>query len=420
MQRGFTPIIVILLVVVIVAALGGAFYWGRLSSTPSEQVSSTPTPSQTIKPNDTPDQPLRPSIRVTRTQVKPPKDFGYTKVTDLKGIGVKAAFPESAKIKWNDPSQYYVAEVVNNNNYDTVSFSIEEYSGGGRREWFNKKRPLPEQKFESFVGKNHNGYIATYAKPTDTGTSLFHYFAVIRPNKMLVITGYNDKNQPYFFNQNLEKFRSFLSTVEIITPQAVQNNTTSYSDIYRQSSERKTLWEDSGLGLKVTGPTWIETRVRTGVNEDGSPIFSEWKNSTPGYNNYSQGEDVNLSFYAGYSAASIVIYANKFKDQPFDEIVNEMLPAGGSCAREWKSDKSQCTNPSGDYCYTKEEVLSNLILKKQTRIGSLDAQLRSINTDFSDLNDCRGTDIWLIKAKTGQLMTSELGPDGDWLRIEGT
>ena len=110
----------------------------------------------------------------------------------------------------------------------------------------SKNIGFPGNIFESFGANNHEGYIS-YFKDTDGNINNIYYFSVIRDNKMFVIyTSFQEYNNI----NNLEKFKSFVSTVQMLEPNlqgVVRPDQTKY-ETERWSDTRKTVWERTDLG----------------------------------------------------------------------------------------------------------------------------------------------------------------------------
>lgn len=402
--------------------LAGTFYLGmktvskkEIPTRPQETSYPTGTPVSTPVSEKVVDLNVNP-----KTSVISPDKYGFTKTIELKGIGVKAKFPQNiGNVSLQEKDIY----VIKSSDNDQVAFSLRNYDGGGRRAWFQKEYPWTkgdEYTMESFVGVNHSGYFA-YTNKLENRPGMFFYFTAISSNKILVISAVNYINTSVFFGGDLEKFKSFLSTIELIFTQTVTLEPyPSVSDMFRWSETRKTVWEDVTLGLKITAPEWEESRYTRERDINGKNIYSDWTKSYPEAKTYDINYDskyvksVNVS--AGFSYNYLNILSTKYVGKSFSDIANELLIPAGFCATEWKNSKSECT--SSNYCYTKDEVLQNLTLKSQIKIGTLDAQLRSMNEEFSNLNDCRSEDTWLIIAKNGQFVSSSISPNGEIVRLE--
>jgi len=390
------------------------FYAGIKLSVKKEISQSIPSP--TFAPTPSPEGTEEEQIVVSPaiTKVTPPATFGYTKIIDLPGIGIRALFPPNTRISYSDPSTHYIASA---GPYDTVSFTIKDYSGGSRRSWFRENYGWPNNLFESFSAKNHSGYISYFKDQNGNPSGPFFYFSLIRPNKMLVVESSNSTSSNYFFATNIVKFKSFLSTIQIITPnpQGVQRpDQFKIESNQRWSEIRKTVWEREDLGLRVTAPEWIESRYITKMNEDGTWTYSPWVRIYPEAK--TEGNQLIISGLI-FGGTSLRFLDAKYTGKSFNEVVNEILPGAGFCSTGWKISKSECTNP--DYCYTKDEVIKNLILRKTAKFGPYTGQLRGINSAFSQKRDCRGEDIWLIQARGGQFVLSTIYPDGETIRLEG-
>lgn len=382
----------------------------EFSQPPSSSVSLPPSSQEAVKP-----------VSYQKTSVTTPSEFGFAESLDLNGIGVKAKFPQDVNLSLQQEN-FYVAKA---GNYDTVTFELKNYDGGGRRAWFQKEyKYYKDYAFLAFNGKNHSGYIAYSKTPQNKYPGSYFYFTAASSSKMLVIHGTNDINGAgIFFGGNIEKFKSFLSTVELISAQnTVLESYPQGSDIYRWSDTRKTVWEDADLGLKITTPEWTESRYTRGRDANGKFTYTEWARVYPDAKVYDStyfSESIRKVEVSGnyMGAQTLSILSAKYQGRPLSDVGSELLISAGFCASEWKNSKSECPGP--DYCYTRDEVLQNLKVEKQIKIGSLDAQLRTLNQDFSYKNDCRPENIWLIKAQNGQFVLSSIYPDSESIRLEG-
>ncbi len=378
-------------------------------------IESTPTPTQSISTIPDSSQVLKPGI-YQKTPVTSPDKYGFTKSVDLKGIGVKAKFPQDANVSLQQEN-FYVAKVGSN---DTVTFALKDYDGTGRRAWFQKEYKFyKDYAFSPFNGINHSGYIVYSKTSDDKSPGGYFYFTAINSKKMLVIDGFNIIHGSIFFGGDLERFKSFLSTAKLTTTQNIMIEDFKVSDLYRQSDIRKTVWEDANLGLKISAPEWTESRNAFERDIEGKWIYTDWIRSYPEIETYgSSGEYIKTVRFRGGYDQYLSILSSKYQDKSFSDIANDLLIPAGFCKTEWKKTKSECEDPDADFCYTKEEVVNNLIVKKQIKIGTLDAQLRNMNQDFSYKHDCRSEDTWLIKAKNGQVILTRISPDGQAIRIE--
>lgn len=361
-----------------------------------------------------------------KTPVTSPDKYGFTKLIELKGIGVKAKFPQNVTVSLQEENFY----VIKASESDAVTLALKNYDGGGRRAWFQKEYPWAKNYvMEPFTGTGHSGYIAYATRPEDRPGAFF-YFAVIN-NKMLVVSGNNYisnnvnptlGNTSVFFTTDIQKFKSFLSTIELISNQTVPLETyPQISNLYRWSATRKTVWEDATLGFKITTPEWTESRYTKDRDSNGKFTYTDWLRTYPIAKTYDSSyfsESIKrVEVTAGYvSSQYLSVLSAKYQGKSFTDVANELLFPAGFCTTEWKSSKAECA--SSYLCYTRDEVAQNLIVKKQVKIGTLDAQLRSMNQDFSNKNDCRAEDTWLIKSKNGQFILSNITPDGEPIRIE--
>ena len=348
------------------------------------------------------------------TSVASPDKFGFTKIMEMKGIGVKAKFPQDVNVSLQQEN-FYVAKVGSN---DTVTFALKDYDGTGRRTWFQKEyKYYKDYAFSPFNGVNHSGYIA-HAKTSDNKyPGGYFYFTAINSRKILVIDGFNIINGTIFFGGNLDKFKSFLSTVELTTTQNIVLEDPKASDLYRWSDKRKVVWEDANLGLKITAPEWIESRGTTERDIEGKLIYTDWIKT------YSEAKTYDSSYFSetikrvDVIGKYLSILPSKYDSKSFSDITSELLLPAGFCTTEWKNSKAECTGTEYS-CYTRDEVIQNLIVKKQVKIGSLDAQLRNMNEGFSSTHDCRSEDTWLIKGRNGWYIISNIFPDSETIRIE--
>lgn len=421
MQKGFAPIYLLIGILILVGAVGGAYYFGlnqnrQTSQSISENANTESIPSSKDSQNSP--NPLATSKSdVTQTKVNPPEQYGFTKVIDLPVIGVKAKFTEDSKASLNSNNYYSI-----NSDLDIVAIFLENYDGGGRRAWFQKNHGSYADTFEPFSAPEHSGYIAYLKNGIDKDhKGFFYYFTAISSSQMLLVQGYNSISGDKYFGEDLNKFKSFISTVELTNKVISPNSEIKNSDLFKWSDNRKTLWEDSLLGLKITGSEWVDYRTTNGRNVDGSWNFTEWNR------NYLVAKTFQSTFYArkvnnvsiqvGYGSTNFLsIFTENYQNQEFNDVVNDTLLPAGFCATEWKQSKNQCER--SEYCYTKDEVIKSLQLIKSQKIGSLDAQLRSIDKNFDFQMDCRGNDTWLIKAKNGQFVASNIYPDSEILKLE--
>jgi len=379
----------------------------KVTNYPSITTTSIPVSEEVVKSNTN-----------QRTPVIPPDKFGFTKTLELKGVGAKAKFPQNVNNISLQEDNFYVIKA---SEADTVTFFLKDYDGGGRRTWFQKEYPWTKNYTnDTFVGTDHSGYIAYATKPEERPGAFF-YFSAVSSNKMLIVAGSNFRDTNVFFAGDLEKFKSFLSTIELTSAQnVVLDSYPTFSELYRWSETRKTVWEDVNLGLKITTPEWTESRYNKGRDENGKNTYTDWTRQYPEAKTYDtiyyseNVKRVNISSGVFYQYLNILL--SKYQDQSFSDVANKLLIPAGFCSTEWKSSKSECTN--SNYCYTRDEVVQNLIVKKQVKIGSLDAQLRNMNKDFSNNNDCRSEDTWMIKAKNDQFVLSSISPDGETTRLE--
>lgn len=371
------------------------------------EVTNEPLPdSAAITTEEEPPQPTKEPVV---PKFAPPATFGFVESADLPEIGVRALFPENTNVNYYDYEDKYYIDLPEK--WTALYFTIYDYAGGGRRTWFRKNIGRPGSIYENFG----SGYI-TYFKDTDGGLYDLYYFAVVRSDKMLVV-----KYEAEINNSALEKFRSFVSTISIIDVKEDEAEV----ETKRSSDTRKTIWEEVDYGLRVIAPEWIEERYITNRNEDGPVEYSEWKKTYPevsfyeGEHGYGEGEGKSIYVKGFYSAGGAAIYllSSEYTGKTFTDVINDILPGAGYCMDEWDDPVSECKGRP--YCYAKNEVIENLILRKTAQFGPYTAQLRGINTAFSVENDCRGSDIWLIQAKGGQYALTLMNPDGKDFKLEG-
>lgn len=388
-------------------------------------ISKSPLPTVTINQTVSSLTPADSDI-ITPFPLTPPATYGFTKTISLDGIGVRAQFPPTVAVSLAEENLY----VISASPSDQVTFTLKPYDGGGRRAWFQKEYPWAAgYQIESYAGTGHSGYIA-YAVKTEDRPGPFFYFTVIG-DRVLVVSGNNSisknlnstgENDSVFFTNDIQKFKSFLSGIEIISPQKITFETyPNPSELFRWSDTRKTIWEESGLGVKITAPEWTESRFTKGRDADGKFMYTEWTRAYPKAqtNPISYLSDTVSRTYVsgGYmSSLFLTVLPIRFQNKSFSEVASEVLTAAGFCETEWKNSKDECT--SQYYCYTRDEVVQHLTMKKQIKIGSLDAQLRGMDPDFSNTNDCRSEDVWLIRAADGRYITSSVTPEGEAIRLE--
>ena len=412
--------------------LAGVFYAGMTVNSPkgvsknSQSSGQDSSLSPTTSSVSTSPQEETKQVIKQKTPVTSPDKYGFTKLIELKGIGVKAKFPQNVTVSLQEEN-FYVIKVSES---DAVTFALKNYDGGGRRAWFQKEYPWAKNYvMEPFTGTGHSGYIAYATKPEDRPGAFF-YFAVVK-NKMLVVSGNNYisnnvnptlGNTSVFFTTDIQKFKSFLSTIELTSSQNVALETyPQISDLYRWSNTRKIVWEDATLGLKITTPDWTESRYTRERDANGKFTYTDWARTYPKAKTYDSSyfsENIKRVEVTGAYVSSqyLSVLSSKYQGKSFSDVANELLIPAGFCTTEWKSSKAECT--SSDFCYTKDEVVQNLIVIKQIKIGTLDAQLRNMNQDFSNKNDCRSEDTWMIKAKNGQFILSNISPDNETIKLE--
>ncbi|MCL5091118.1 MAG: hypothetical protein M1514_03855 [Patescibacteria group bacterium] len=369
------------------------------------------------------------STALPQTKITPPASFGYTKLIDLPGIGVRALFPPEVEITYSNPQESYFVNKPQKTDWNCLSFNLKGYYSGGRREWFNNNYYVMNPIFEPFSASSHNGYIV-YTKNANGSIADnfdFYYISAIGTQKMLVVSGSNSNEklcEDLDFQKNLDKFRSFVSGIQIIFPnsQGVSRSDQSQigADLVRYAEKRVNLWENVELGLRITGPEWIESRIFTKINEDGTKEYSPWSKKTlkaEKVESSTKGEtwDVGTGILFDYEWLSLL--DSKYNDKSFDEVNREVLPGTGFCGEDWKNDKADCS--FSEYCYTKNDVINNGQIVKTTNFGPYSGQLRGLKTGFELKMDCRGSNEWLIKAKGGRYVLSTITPDGNLVRLEG-
>lgn len=339
-----------------------------------------------------------------------PSAFGFTKVIDLPGIGVRASFPEDAKVYYINPSTDY--QVYNSS--ISFAFSLYDYQGGSRRSWFRSVIGRSESVFEPFSANNHEGYLSI-SKDSEGNLYDLYYFTVARKNKMLLI-----KFTSSYDKRALDKFKSFLSALFIIepNPQGIARSDQMDFNLYRWSENKKIAWEDANLGVRVIVPEWIEIRIVKGRTTDGD-LESEWKKVYP---------EVNRRdfFYANRQFNGITVFTKKFyifflgpeyNGKTFDDIANDLLLGAGSCSEGWKRSTSECQDRTS--CYTRNDVVKNLVIRKTAKLGPYTGQLRGINASFSQKYDCREDEMWIIQAKNKEYIVSTIDPNGEMIKLEG-
>lgn len=414
----------VLLGVMIIA--GGFYLATQQTSTTPTQLVATPKPTFTPTPTATPDtasenteaeldtQPSGARTINLKPKVTDPNTLGFTKLIDLPGIGIRAAFPVDTKISYYNPSVGYTSESPKLQ----ISFTIQDYDGGSRRSWYSNTYGSNGVTFEPFGANNHQGYIS-YIKSQDNSLYRVSYFSTLNTKRMLVLDIWGQDSN------DLEKIRSFLSTMKIINPNTsgVERSDQEKRENLRWSDTRTTLWKDDSLGLRITTPEWVESRITKGKKSDGSWEYGEWTRFAP-ITKTSQSSSGKLEsiwvigeqFYMKY----IALLSSSYNTKSFAEVVTAELLGAGGCANEWSDTAPNCgpdSNP--DFCYSRSDIERNLKLVKSAKVGPYTAQLRGMNTNMSQKWDCREGAIWLIKAKNGQFVKSSISPDGELDRIEG-
>lgn len=352
------------------------------SSIPTSTI-TTSVPTQKPSPATT----VVPTKKIIPTSTISPSKYGLTKLIEMPAIGVKALFPTNASISLQ--SELYYTVQVNNGLETTMTFRLIDYDGGGRRASFVKQNPSANSyTFEEFK----NGYLAYDAKNINQ-TNFFYYFTVISPTKMLVINNYLQSGF------DLAKFKVFVSTITTFTPQSITPETIDPLGMYRYSDKRIIVWTDSDLGIKITAPEWAETRAIKSRDAEGKIIFYDWQRTTPTVSTYEN----QISFSGGGRPYQYLVRLdNKYSSQSFIEVVNDLLLPSGFCKDE----------------QPRSEVLGKLFLVKETKLGDLTIQQRSMDNGYSSDKDCRAEDIWLIKAKNGQYLTSSITLDNESFKLE--
>ncbi len=436
-SKSSTPKLIKVAVAVFAAVLmlSGAFYTGIWMSSKGENVRYTtvetaggnsPSPSPTLVANYSNNSEIVGLTSWPKPKVTPPTTFGYTKIIDLPGIGVRASFPESVNIAYTDATKGYKALITAR---DYVDFVLYDYAGGGRREWFKKKYELTDpQNYvdEAFSSNNHSGYIH-YGRTLDgNACCTFYYYTVVKSDKMLVVMGNSmglTTKDGYFFGHSLDKFRSFLSTLEIMSTDHAGIDRPDQKKIadeamMRSSNIRKTIWENSGVGFRITAPEWIESRRPIKFNDDGTIEYSDWIRSNPEIveTQYDYPKKTVDSVMEQTSGGILGFLGSEYTNRSFDYVIEDLLFPAGYCSTAWET-VSECT--LDEYCYTKDDVMNNLFLTKTEKFGPYTGQLRNIKEDFSNKYDCRGGAMWLIKGKDGQFIISNIYPDSEIVRLEG-
>lgn len=416
-QKGFAHIILLIGVIVVVGlVIGGSYYLEK------NKPSVGPTPTQiSISSSTAPSQipPMSPIVSQKestspQSNIKSPQTYGYTKLIELPGIGVRAYFPEGVKITYENSVQEYSVSI---GGLDSATFTLKDYAGGGRREWFQKYYGYKQNIFEAFTASTHSGYMSYFKDSSGKVIAPSFYFAVIGTNKMLVITGNASNPGQYFFGGSLDKMRSFLSGVQITHAdnKNTDPNETTQPETERSSDKRKVVWDNSSLGLRVTAPEWIESRIRKKLNSDGTWEYGEWIRTVPEV----KSDQPNQFYITGYffGGSILTILDTKYTGKSFNYVADDFLFPAEFCTTGWSLSKSECMNPS--YCYTKDEVVKNLFVKKTAKFGPYTGQLRALNAAFSQQMDCRAEDEWLIQAKGGQFVSSTIPSSGEPILLEG-
>ena len=205
---------------------------------------------------------------------------------------------------------------------------------------------------------------------------------------------------------------------EVVPPTSQQINI----DTLRSSNTKKTVWQDENLGLKITAPEWIETRIPTSKDSSGEWQYSEWTKIYP-------KSEKSTFTYAGqiyegvyitglnYTEAPRVVFLDStFTNNDLNYVVNTLLPSANFCATGWS--KTDCTNQGNTHCYTKQQVIDNLTVKEQQNVGNYEAKLYSLDEQFSQSNDCSSQDTWVTKVKDGKFILSTVGPNDSLIRFE--
>lgn len=379
----------------------------------SKNPSSQPLPNNSI-PTEVQPQPSNLPLEATNsasaniTAVTLPQKYGFTNLQNLTNVDAQAKFTPSTKLTLENKSVYEGLD-----GGSTVRFELADYDGGGRRAWFISYLKSPDQyTFLTFATNSHSGYIA-YLADNPSSPGAYFYFTPTSATKMLLITGLNDGNGTYF-GGDLEKFKSFLSTVKILSQPDVQLESFSL-DTYRASPTLKTVWQNPQLGLKITTPEWVEFKFGTQRDIQGKVIYSDWQRTniesteTPVTDPQSP-YTTTVSISTGMTPSTLKILSTQYNQLSADQIAKDLMIGSGFCSTGWTTDKNKCSDPN-NYCYTQDEVAANIEVKSQVKVGNLDAMLVALNQNFSIQNDCRSSQQWIIKAKNGQFVVTDLSPN---------
>lgn len=391
------------------------------------------TPTPTVKPVLSPTPPsISEESELTSTgsslaaKLTPPANFGFTKLIDLPGIGVRAKFPSDVEIKYSEPnSSYQVSRTITRQGKQIpayIDFSLSAYSGSSRRQWF-QNRYGNNFTFQPFNNQNQSGYLAI----GKDSYSQHYYFALKNPQQIIVITGFSD-----FFN-NLDSFKSFISTVGFLAPNPTSisraDQQPAASDMLKTSGNRKTIWQNDEYGIKISVPETIEYRVVTDWTDLSNMAYSEWRkydsfsvNPIQNYNNNIFSSAISLPGMGGIGSPSfggdIFFFLPQYQQLSPESAVKTTLLGAGFCSYEFKETKSSCQDPT--FCYTKSEVQNSFYLKNQKSFAGMAGYQWAIKADFDSKNDCRSSEqtYWIVKGKNSKIFATTIDPSDLVLKFE--
>ena len=129
----------------------------------------------------------------------------------------------------------------------------------------------------------------------------------------------------------------------------------------------------------MTAPEWIESRRPLGQKDDGSWNYSDWSRIYPKSqaSTFASGGEVSDGIFVTgllFGGTQISFLDSKYNNKTFNEVVNSILPGAGFCATEWKNSKTECDG-FPDYCYTKDEVIQSLLLKRRLSLALIQVSL---------------------------------------------